>query len=331
MADSSLAAIRRYTRELTRSPDENQLSTVDLDEFINTAYLYNFPGVKALFTLRKILKFYTQPNVDVYETNDTDVNNPLYDFKNRYPVVHRPIFIAGVPAAFTSYRDEFYAAYPQTNFISDTQLRGDGTTGPFVGTLQSRPVLQNNVMFSCLNATGTAMIVVDRPVNNVTGTLNVPNSIVNLGTINYINGQFSLNFPAATAMGAIIESTVIGYAPGIPVSMLYYDTKFTLRPVPDKAYVVQMEVDARPTEILGATSEAELAQWWQYISLLTAEHIFNRRQDDEGLAKIRPELQKQEDLVGRPTLSQLAELRSKTYFTGIGSRGWGNFNNRWPY
>lgn len=328
MADSSLAAIRDYTRNLTRNPTENQLSTAELDEAINTAYLYNFTGPQTLITLRKTLTFYTQPNVDTYSTTDIDPTDPLFDFKNRYPVVHRPVYIAGVGATFTEYRNEFYAAFTQTNLIYDTTLRGNGTPGPYVGTLQQKPVLQNNVMFSCLDTNGTAMVVVDFPTDNVQGILARPNDSGNpLGTINYITGAFSFSFPANTQNGAHVESTTIPYRPAVPTSVLFYDTKFTLRPVPDKAYIVTIDVDSRPTEILGATSEAELKQWWQYIALLAAEHILNKRGDDEGLIRIEPQMLKQQDFVGRQTLSQYAsEKRSQTYFTN-----WGYNNLQWPW
>lgn len=328
MATTSLTAIREYARNVSRNPTENQLSTADLDDAINNAYLYNFTGPKSLITLRKTLTFYTQPNVDTYKTTDIDPLDPLYDFKNRYPVVHRPVYIGGVSVNFTEYRNEFYSAFTQTNYITDTTLRGDGTVGPFSGTLQQKPVLQRNVMFSCLDTSGTAMVVVDFPTDNVQGILAKPNDEANpLGTINYITGAFSFSFPAITQNGAKVESTTIPYSPAIPRAMLFYDTTFTLRPVPDKAYIVTIDVDARPTEILGATSEAELKQWWQYIALLAAELIMTKRGDEEGLARIAPALIKQQDIVGRETLCQYAsEKRSQTYFTA-----WGYNNLGWPY
>jgi hypothetical protein len=331
MATSTLLDIKKLVRDLTRMPTINQLSDADLEDYINTVYLFNFQGVNALFPLRKVVTFYTQPNVDVYETTTVDVTDPLYDFKNRYPVVHRPIYIAGVIAFFTEWRTEFYANYPQTNFNFDTLLRGDGTVGPFIGTLVQRPALQNSVVFSCLDLSDTAMVVVDTPVDNITGILSKPNDQANpLGSINYITGAFTLSFPAATKIGAPINGTTIGYAAGIPVQILFFEDKFTLRPVPDKVYTVQIEVDARPTEIMNDADIPLLKQWWQYIAALTGKYIADRRGDSEMRAQIEPYLKEQEDLVNRPTLSQKAEMRSQTIFTQGGPRMW-NWFGRWPY
>src|SRR5690348_11516343 len=127
MASSTLQAIRTKVRRLTRTPSLSQLSNAQLDEYINTFILFDFPEHLRLFSLRSVLTFYTQPGVDVYETNTTDTTNPLYNFKNKYIAVHPPLFLAGVQGYFTQYRDVFYGFYPQTKNIAQTQLFGDGT------------------------------------------------------------------------------------------------------------------------------------------------------------------------------------------------------------
>src|SRR5580765_2325949 len=97
MANSTLAAIQQKVRRLTRSPSLQQLSDADLNQYINTFILYDFPEHLRLFSLRTTLTFYTQPFIDVYETNTIDPTNPLYNFKNKYLTVHPTIYVAGRP------------------------------------------------------------------------------------------------------------------------------------------------------------------------------------------------------------------------------------------
>ena len=266
MANSTLQAIRTKIRRITRSPSLSQISDSQLDEYINTFILYDFPEHLRLFSLRTLLTFYTQPGVDVYHTNTTVPTDPLYNFQNKYVAVHPPLFIAGVQCFYTQWREVFYGMWPQFNTISDTLLRGNNSSGPFVGTVSppntaspSPFILQESVNFNCLNTNGTSMIMVDVPISNTIGNLtqaNVPlvppyDTIQNPANfINYITGDFVVTFPTVTQNQATIWFEGILYQPGKPLGILYYDNKFTIRPVPGKTYSVQIEVDVRHTELI---------------------------------------------------------------------------------
>src|SRR5690606_22136454 len=132
------------------------------------------------------------------------------------------------------------------------------------------PVLANNVLFTCLDVTGVSMILKDYPVSNSVGALGLPNTPQVLpspfGQINYVTGAYTLNFPNNTQISAPIYSETIPYQPSKPVSMLWYDNKFIIRPVPDKTYAIQIEADIRPTELINSTDVPQLEQWWQYIA-----------------------------------------------------------------
>jgi hypothetical protein len=343
MADATLQAIRTKIRRITHSPTAAQLSDSILDEYINTALLYDFPQHLRLFPLRSTLTFYTQPGVDTYETETIVTTDPLYNFKNRYIAVHPPIYIAGVQAYYTQDRNLFYGAWPQTNTILDTLQRGDGTTGTFTGSVTNpNPpypfVLQNSVNFNCVDTSGESMVLVDYPVSNTTGALGLPEQPQTLpspyGQIDYTTGAFTLNFPNVTQAGAVIYFEGILYQPGKPVGMLYFDSKFTLRPVPDKTYAVQIEVDKQPTELIQTTDVPEIEQWWQFVSYLASKKIFDDRLDTESIQQLMPELKNQERLVQRATIEQQATQRAPTiYSTGKTYGMWGNYfgGSGWPY
>lgn len=352
-ATSTLDTIRTKVRRLTRSPSQAQLSDNDLDQYINTAIENDIPTTLKLFSLRTLLTFYTQPGVDVYGTNTTNALDPLFNFQNKYTAVHPPAYIAGVQCFWTEERAVFYGNWPQTNFVQWTGLTGDGTTGPFNGIIppynqQPNPpfinnfpfLLQNSIMFSALDASGTAMILTDNPVSNTTGALGLPGQPQTLpspyGQVNYISGAYTLNFPSPTLPVSStennpIESTYIAYGAGIPTTILYYNNEFTIRPVPDKAYAVQVEVNIRPTELLQSTDVPQITQWWQWISALAARKVFEDRMDTDSVQQLMPFLTEQQSLVLSTSMEQYTNQRTVTIYTQNGvNNGWNNFG-RWPY
>ncbi len=337
MASSTLLEIRKKVRRLTRSPSINILSTEELDQYINTFILYDFPQHVRLYNLRSTFTFYTQPNVDVYETESTDTNDALYNFKNKIIAVHPQVYIAGVPVFYTQDRDYFYGTYPAYGFIQNQVAVADGTTGPFTGTLTALPVLQNNVIISTVTTNNEAMTLVDYPINGQSGYLGYPNtpatSVINYGTINYLTGVFSVTFPQLTVDGNVITAETVPYQAGKPNSILFYDQKFTVRPVPDRAYAVTMQVDVMPTELLTSGQEPNLQQWWQYIAYGAAMKVLQDRADLDTVAMHMPEFKKQEQLVLTSTATTLANERSKTIYNtnnGISQR-WGLPGAGWPY
>jgi hypothetical protein len=336
VSNTTLEAIRTKVRRITRSPSLSQLTNAQLDDYINTFILYDFPEHLRLFSLRTILTFYTQPYVDVYDTNTIDPTNALYNFKNKYIAVHPPVFLAGIPGFYTQSRSVFYSYWPQTNTIADTLLRGNGATGPFIGTINAKPMIQNNVLFSCLDTFGNSMVVIDYPVSNTVGALGLPNQPQTLpspyGQINYVTGIFTIVFPNNTEVGAPVYVENIAYQPAKPLSILYYDSKFTVRPVPDKTYAIQLEVDVRPTELINITDVPQLEQWFQYIAWGTAKKIFEDRMDMDSVQMIMPEFKQQERLVLRTTLTQQANERTITIYTRGKQFGVGGFGDAgWPY
>jgi len=331
---SNLGDIRTKIRRITRNPSESQLSTTDIDKYINTFLLYNLPDQLRLFSLRTTFTFYTQPYIDVYETTTTDTTSPLYNFKNKYLAVHVPVYFAGIQGFYTQHRDVFYGYYPQTNTVADTQLRGDGTVGPFTGNIAAKPMLQNNVVISCNDANGTAMTLIDYPQYNTTGYLGLPYDATPVyGTIDYVSGAFTVTFPSITQVQAVIWAENIAYQPSKPLAMLYFDDKFTIRPVPDKAYPIQVEADIIPTELLNDTDDPFLNRAWEYIAYGASKKIFEDRLDYDSINMIMPSYNEQEYLLLRSTIEQQAEERTVTIYTQGKSynywTGWGPVG--WPY
>lgn len=233
MADSSLTAIRNKVRLLTRSLSEAQLTTAQLDQYINTFVLNDFPEHLRLFNLKTTFSFYTLPFVDTYSTT-TNENSPLYNFTNKYITTHQPVYIAGYQALYSESRNQFYGIYPIVNSIANIGVMGNSTTTKFSGVINSQQantqfisgqvisLLQSNVLFSGVDINLNGLSMADSPIldatsGNPTNYGLLYNSLVtNEQTFPLNSGQIpvlSLAAPYASAPGFPINN-FINYVTG---------------------------------------------------------------------------------------------------------------------
>src|SRR5277367_5540047 len=164
-ATNTLATIEQKVRRLTRSPSEAQLTTDQLDQYINTFIAYDVPEHLRLFNLRTTFSFYTEPFIDVYESS-TDPTSLLYQFTQQYITIHPPIYIAGFQSFYTQSRQEFFNIYPKINSISLIGGVGNGTQLTFSGVVNTSQtinppnstqltcILRNDVLFSSVDSNG---------------------------------------------------------------------------------------------------------------------------------------------------------------------------------
>lgn len=369
--DSTLQAIRVKVRRLTRNMSENQLSTTEIDNYINTFVVYDFPEHLRTFNLRRQFNFYCNPYQDVYPTdtasfgdpvsNPTILNNPLYNFQNKYITVHPPVYVAGFYSFFTQSREQFYGIYPFVNSIASIGPTGNGVQTQFSGVINSQQALvpgnlnqqqvtlvQNQVLFSSIDINNNGLSLVDVPLIDpatgnptTTGNLYVPGFQPSVpptikdpnNNINYFTGAFTITFATPPMSGTLINSQTVPQVISRPQAMCYYQNQFILRPVPDQPYQINFEVFQKPTALIDSGQTPELEEWWQYIAYGAAKKIFEDRMDLDSVNLILPEYKKQESLCNRRTIIQLTNERAATIYTeqsgqgGAGQWGWfgGNF------
>ena len=92
-APATLAQIRQKVRRITARPNANQITDSQIDDYINTFYVYDFPEHLKLQSLRVNFQFTTTANIAVY------------DFPTEYYLVNMPpVFIAGYQSYMTQSR-----------------------------------------------------------------------------------------------------------------------------------------------------------------------------------------------------------------------------------
>jgi len=313
---ATLADIRTKVRRLTRSPSEAQLSNNDIDTYVDDFLLYDFPAHLRLNAFRRTLTFYTNPNVDVYETSAV-AGDVLYDFKNLYITQHDPVYIAGHKAYFTQSRSDFYNLYPQIQ--GKVQIgTGDAATTNFTGTLSGYPVLAYNVLFSSIDANNDGLSIFDQHGNGA-----LSGDVGAASTIDYATGVYDITFTNPPDTGKEVYAQTVQYTAARPTAVLYYDTKFTLRPVPDIPYQVTLETYVRPSSLENDPAEHPfLDQYWQWIAYGAAKKIFEDRMDMDSVHMIMPEFKEQETLCLRRTIVQQSDQRVATIYTQSLSSDW---------
>lgn len=306
--------IRDKVRRVTGRYEDTQLTDSQIDVYINTTYKYDLPEHFQTLKLQVPYVFTTIPNVDTY-------NFPFND----YIFVNQPAFASGYRMRWFQDKGMFYANWPKPGQLQQIDV-GNGTVGPYTGSGGGIPgvpflraqinaagqVQESNVIFSAAKS-GLTLVAQDVSYIGDVGKLGGPQ--VAIGSfVNYVTGQFSLEFTTSVPNNVPIYVQVIPYGAGRPIDVLFNNQQFTIRPVPDKVYQIEFQAYKSPTSMLAGQSP-ELDDWWQFLAYGAACKVYADFPDAEGMAYAQQLFQEQKELVQRRTLKQLGTQRAQTLFS----------------
>ena len=356
---NTLAAIRTKVRRITGRPSPNQLSDIDIDNYINTFYLYDFTEHLRLENLRVNYQFTTTANVSVYDF-------PTNLYLDNMP----PVYIGGYQSYMTQSRQNYFRVNPQLNFLQQSVYTGNGTNTGYTGQfLTSTPLLQGfqrnppgaysstlvngiyqansqanqinwNVIVSALgtpdaiSGVSPSITLVDDGLGNLIDPNDpaIPPTTfpVVRGSVNYITGAISItNFQTAIPNGNAINCQYIPYVASRPQSVVFYQDQFQLYPIADQAYTVSFECYQYPTAFFNdqPLSNPQVNEWWEVIAFGAALKVFEDNGDLESYAKYRPLMEEHLRLVQRRTIVQQTSERTATIYTeqtGLNQFSFGN-------
>ncbi len=319
---TSLVDIRAKVRKITGRPDVNQMSDATVDQYINNYYQYDLPEQYKSIDLKTTFSFTTQPNVDQYPLTNFSTTSDTLDL---YYSFEPPVYASGYQINYYQSRDLFFNLYPSLYSLQQIGS-GTGIVGPYTFTFTvGYPLLRNNILISAVDGAGLTNIAVDDGLGNL--LQNTPATVLPtiIGTINYLTGAVVITFPNVIPAGNAINMKAVPYTPSRPLCMLFYDNIFTLRPVPDDAYNINIQAFIKPTALL-ATDSPKLQAWWQLLAYGAAYKIFLETLDIESVQKIQPFLQEQLNFAERRSLMQIKTQRPQTIYAD--DRFWGQ--NRIP-
>jgi hypothetical protein len=138
-------------------------------------------------------------------------------------------------------------------------------------------------------------------------------------TINYQTGEIiGLTFAEAIPEGTPIQ---IQYNPkqfSIPLAILFYQNQFTLAPVPDAGYTIEMTCYRQPIQALLAADMAgnpELSEWWEILAVGASKKIFEERLDSDGVMFIDKMLKERYDIIETRTYAQIGQDSIQTIYS----------------
>lgn len=338
---NTLADIQNKVRRITGKPSENQITSDQINQYVNTFYVYDLPEHLRLESLRVNYQFVTTANVGIY------------DFpKDLYLTCMPPVFIAGYRSYMTQSRDNFFRINPNLNYLQQSVTTGNDETGPYSFTLINSPIMpgfkRNPPGAYSVSGSGTdvpastinwSVLITgqgEAAANGISpwysliddgqGNLFDPSDTSTLaskarGSINYITGYVSINatgFKDYIPTGNPINAQYVPYVASRPQSCCYYQDQISLYPIPDQAYSVSFEAFMYPTAFLGtnaSSTQPQLNEWWQLLAYGAADKIFADNGDMENMQKYRPLLEEQLRLIQRRTLQQYSSERTASIYT----------------
>ena len=329
----SLAMMENTVRRMTARYTEQQMTTSQIDSYINLAYTLHFPEQFKNTKLTKPYVFTTIPNVDtydfIYEENPT---NPQTGQQTQASpgniTISPPVYCQGYILRYYQDKTTFYNRWPKLT-VNQQIDTGTGTPHTYTGIIPSTPFLRAQldifgnvteaaVIISAFDDTGYNYAISDVPVVNSNTGLLVQSDGFPIGFVNYLTGAYTFTPTGTIDAGATIYASVVPYQSSRPTDVIFYNQQITFRPVPQQVYQVEFEISQQPTQLIAASAAPELDEWYLFVCCIAAKLIYNDFPDPEGMASLMPIYQDQLQMAQRRTLRQMGSQRAQTIFSQPG-------------
>jgi hypothetical protein len=358
MSIATLQDIIAKIRRMTVTSNSSQMTDAMIIDYINSYYIYDFPAQFRSLKLKDVYVFNTTQGVDTYP----------FDYNN-WSTIEGPCYCEKIPIQLYQSPNGFRGINFNWQTVQDL-TQADGTAGPYAGTLTNAPLLRsvNNNAAVKSPLTPTTVFPQGIPVSfaptsannypnigrvqNLLITANISNgSTLNVtddgagnligdcqagGTIDYQTGVIAgLSFTSAVPSGNDINVQYIPYVANIPQSIMFYQNQFTLRPVPDKGYTVEVTAYRLPSQALLGTNDPntpdlngvpEMREWWEVICFGVAKKIYQDRIDNEGVQTMDMWLQEALLNAETRTYAQIGKQRTATIYGDQANNAYGNGN-----
>jgi hypothetical protein len=351
MAIVNLNAIRQKFRKLTGAGNAQQITNAVIDDYLNSFYSYDFPAQFRSLKLKDKYTFNTIQGIDTYAFNSeqyTTVEMPCYCMKREIKLFQDPWNFYGVNFNWQQ----------QQNFAFGSGIAGPYSgqlsAFPLIRSVNNKP--QTVTMGNITPNTPPSPITAPQPypsqaysgfaagrVQNILITANTSTSTLNVtddgngalieyindangfplytspaGSINYQTGAISVTFSQAIPQGNAIQAQYNPVQEAIPLSILFFQNQFTLRPVPDQGYTVELIAYRQPSQALFTTLSGggtpELSEWWECLAFGAAKKFYEDRLDPDGIALMDKSLRERYDVAYTRTYAQLGKQRIGTIY-----------------
>jgi hypothetical protein len=347
----TLANAVTKTRKLTGSSNSFQVTDTYIVQQMHSFYSYDLPAKFRSLKLKDIYTFTTNVGQDVYPFNSElyiTVNNPCYCAKREIKLFHNPWSFYAV-----NYNWQYCNNFAYGNGTVGP-YSGYTTASPLIASVNNDPGPEispslyfpqsrvQNILITAnvigTNGVGSTQNVTDDGLGNLIQIFQTSNSTnqeygwtyyrqyasstpttPGNATINYQTGEITdVIFDEPIAEGLPIQ---IQYNPkkfSIPLAIMFYQNQFTLAPVPDKGYTIELTCYRQPIQALIAadmTGNPELSEWWEILAVGASKKIFEDRFDADGVIFIDKMLKERYDIIESRTYAQIGQERISTLYT----------------
>ncbi|MEK7111961.1 MAG: hypothetical protein AAB875_01410, partial [Patescibacteria group bacterium] len=135
----TLSDMRGTTRRMTARYTEQQMTTAQIDRYINLAYTIHFPEQFKNSKLTKPYTFMTVPNVDTYDfPYQSGFTNQAGDPTPGNITISPPVYCQGYILRYSQDKTTFYNRWPNLSVNQQINV-GKNNLGPYLGTIPSTP------------------------------------------------------------------------------------------------------------------------------------------------------------------------------------------------
>ncbi len=200
----------------------------------------------------------------------------------------------------------FQTNIPVTSVEARVFITSIGNSGENVVVTDSGQFLNSNQNYGLLMSPGKA------PFGNTA----LPGVYdVNTNTINYLTGTINVTFPVSIPSGNNINVNCFFFQSGLPRAILFYNNCMTLRNVPDKQYLVELDAYYTPAAFLNSTDAIPFGYMSEYIARGAARKILTDTGDVEQFNFYEPLFREQEILVWKRSQRQWTATRTQSLYS----------------
>jgi len=288
----SLGDIQSKVREYVGMPAEEQLSSANLNTKIQQFYQFTMPNEIKNQVLKNFLNFRTTPNTATYSISGTFLTN------------EPKAYCDGQYVRYYQNPDVFFQDFAP-RIVKNNVGTGDGATANYTGTVNTPPLVAGSFLITGQSTAGTTLIITDDGSGNLIGNTNGTTSPDNV--INYVTGAFNATFNADIVSGGTVYVKYDAYTAAKPQGILFYENKFTVRPIPDEVYQMRLEGFVKTGELVTTPTFEE---WGQYLALGVALDIFLERGDMQRYNEYMAPFKRYENIALARTIQQYSEARA---------------------
>ena len=349
-----LTDVINYVRRILKQPNQQDISDATIADYVNRFYIYDMPARIQLSEMKVQYTLELTPFVDQYNAPITYL--PGGAVIPTYNTYLTPAYVDGYQIVMQQSHDQWFKLFPNRVY-NQYQQNGNGTQGPYYIPLYEPPVAQGHrdqniqppgntvnpggiqeglltstVYVTAIDVNGNLNVAQDDPQSATMGNLiqydpaNPGNAPSIVGTVNYLTGAIEVTFLYQIPSTSAINTQSIPYTPGRPQAVLYFDSSFQFRPIPDKPYLFQIDAYYNPAAFLATNNAIPYRYMAEYFARGAARKILQDYGDVEQLQLYEPMFREQENFVLRKTYRQNSNTRVASIYQGQTSYNPGSYN-----